>query len=142
MELRCGDGLRPYSAALLFTAWRGAAALGSTQAPPGAEANQLHAAIVNGDVESLRYWLETRHADASGANAGEPGVTPLARCLGLAAKVLDAPPASGRDSSANAPHVVSLRILQEMVMLLHGHGASLTDAASTRPPMAARCATS
>ena len=113
---------------LLFTAWRGAAALGSTQASPGAEANQLHEAIVNGDVESLRYWLEARHADASGANAGEPGVTPLARCLGLAAKVLDAPPASGRDSSANAPHVVSLRILQEMVMLLHGHGASLTDA--------------
>ena len=126
---------------LLFTAWRGAAALGSTQAPPGAEANQLHAAIVNGDVESLRYWLETRHADASGANAGEPGVTPLARCLGLAAKVLDVPP-SERDSSANAAHGVSLRVLQEMVMLLHGHGASLTDAASTRPPMAARCATS
>jgi hypothetical protein len=42
-----------------------------------ANANQLHAAIVNGDVESLRYWLNDRHADASAANAAEPDITPL-----------------------------------------------------------------
>src|SRR5262245_15191959 len=57
---------------LLFVAWRGAAGIASTQPSPGAEANQLHAAIVNGDVESLRYWLEARHTDPSSANASEP----------------------------------------------------------------------
>src|SRR5262249_34205010 len=99
---------------LLVAAWPGAAAVGSAQASPGAEANQLHAAIVNGDVESLRYWLEARHADASSANGSEPGVTPLERCLGLAANVLDAPAAGGRDSRDVAGHTVSLRVLQEM----------------------------
>src|SRR5262245_35991293 len=83
---------------LLFVAWRGVAALGSPQASPEAEANQLHAAIVNGDVESLRYWLEARHADASSANASEPDVTPVERCLGLAARVLDGTTAGERDS--------------------------------------------
>ena len=112
---------------LLVVVWRGAAAIGSTQASPGAEANQLHAAIVNGDVESLRYWLEARHADSSGANASEPDVTPLERCLGLAAKVLDAPAAGERGSRPTETHTVSLRVLQEMVLLLHEHGASLTD---------------
>jgi hypothetical protein len=113
---------------LLFVAWRGAAAIGSTQASPGAEANQLHAAIVNGDVESVRYWLEARHADPSSANASEPDVTPLERCLGLAARVLDVPPAGERGSREIAAHAVSLRVLQDMVMLLHEHGAWLTDA--------------
>ena len=59
------------------------------QPAPHADANQLHAAIVNGDVESLRYWLTVRHANVSAANAAEPDVTPLQRCLGLAARVLD-----------------------------------------------------
>lgn len=104
---------------LLFVSGRGAAAIAATQASPGAEANQLHAAIVNGDVQSLRYWLEARHADASKANASEPDVTPLERCLGLATNVLGDPP---------APPVVSLRVLQEMVTLLHDHNASLTEA--------------
>jgi len=113
---------------VLFVAWRGNVATGSTQAPPAAEANQLHAAIVNGDVESLRYWLETRHVDASSPNASEPGVTPLERCLGLAGKVLDDPPAGDRGSREIAGHAVSLRVLQEMVTLLHAHGASLSDA--------------
>jgi hypothetical protein len=117
-----------FVACLLLVAWRGGAAIGSTQASPGAEANQLHVAIVNGDVESLRYWLETRHADASSANASEPNVTPLERCLGLAGRVLDDPPAGERGSREVAGHAVSLRVLQEMAMLLHEHGASLTDA--------------
>jgi len=113
---------------LLFVAWRSAAAIESTQASPGAEANQLHSAIINGDVDSLRYWLEVRHADASTANASEPGVTPLERCLGLAARVLDPPPAGNRDSRDIAAPAVSLRAVQAMVSLLHAHGASLTDA--------------
>jgi hypothetical protein len=113
---------------LLFVAWRGAAAIGSTQVSTAAEANQLHAAIVNGDVESLRYWLEARHADASGGNAAEPNVTPLERCLGLAGRVLDAPPAEERGSRDVASRTVSLRVLQEMVTLLRQHGAGLTDA--------------
>jgi len=112
---------------LLFVAWRSAAAIESTQASPGAEANQLHSAIINGDVDSLRYWLEVRHADASTANASEPGVTPLERCLGLAARVLDPPPAGDRDSRDIAAPAVSLRVLQAMVVLLHAHGASPTD---------------
>ena len=113
---------------LLFVAWRGTVAIASTQASPGAEANQLHVAIVNGDAEALRYWLQVRHADASKANATEADLTPLERCLGLAAKVLEAPPADGRGSSETAAHAVSLRVVQEMVMLLHEQGARLTDA--------------
>jgi hypothetical protein len=112
---------------LLLVGGSGAAAIGSIQASPGAEANQLHAAILNGDVESLRYWLEARHANASGANASEPDVTPVERCLGLATKVLDTPAAGGRGSGDAAAHTVSLRVLQEMVVLLHQHGASPTD---------------
>jgi hypothetical protein len=113
---------------LLFVAWRGAAAIGSTQASPGAEANQLHAAIINGDAESLRYWLEVRHADASSASSSEPDVTPLERCLGLATGVLEAPTGRRGSRDAAAPHPVSLRVLQQMVTLLHEHGASPTDA--------------
>ncbi len=113
---------------LLFAAWRGAGANEATQASPGAEANQLHTAIVNGDVESLRYWLEVRHADASTPNASEPAVTPLERCLGLAARVLDPPAAGNRDARDIVAPAVSLRVLQAMVLLLHAHGASLTDA--------------
>src|SRR5262245_40041594 len=113
---------------LLFVAWRGPAAIGSIQASPDAEANQLHAAIVNGDVESLRYWLEIRHADASSANASEPDVTPLERCLGLATRVLDVPPDGERGSPEIAANAVSLRVLQQIVMLLHTHGARLTEA--------------
>ena len=92
-----------------------------------AEANQLHTAIVNGDVESLRYWLTDRHADASAGNAAEPDVTPLARCVSLAAHTLDGPPAGEheRDTSSS---VVSLRTLQAMVTLLYQRGARLTDA--------------
>jgi hypothetical protein len=112
---------------LLCVAWRGAAAIGSTQTSPGAEANQLHVAIINGDVESLRYWLEVRHADAFSASSSEPDVTPLERCLGLATAVLDVPTA-GRGSHDAAAHPVSLRVLQEMVTLLHEHDASPTDA--------------
>jgi hypothetical protein len=115
-------------ASLLVVAWRGAAAISSPQAPQSAEANQLHAAIVNGDLDSLRYWLEVRHANASGANAIEPDVTPLERCLGLAARILDAPQAGASDSREIPGHAVSLRIVQEMVTLLHQHGARLTDA--------------
>jgi hypothetical protein len=109
---------------LLLTLQR-AAPIASSQASPGAAANQLHAAIVNGDVESLRYWLEVRRADVVGANASEPDVTPLERCLGLAAMVLDAPPAGERRSPDIAAHVVSLGVLQQMVKLLHEHGARL-----------------
>jgi hypothetical protein len=112
---------------LLFVGSR-TTAIVSTQALPGAEADQLHAAIINGDVEALRYWLETRHADASAANTSEPEVTPLERCLGLAARVLDVPPAGQRGSSEVPDHPVSLRVLQEMVTLLDRHGARLTDA--------------
>ena len=77
---------------LLIAWWGGAHSDARAQAAPHADANQLHAAIVNGDVESLRYWLTVRHAAVSAANAAEPDVTPLQRCLGLAARVLDAPP--------------------------------------------------
>jgi len=97
------------------------------QADSRAEANQLHAAIVNGDVESVRYWLTVRHADASAANAAEPDITPLQRCLGLAARVLDAPPGGESASPGTAAPPVGLRALQEMVTLLHEHGARLTD---------------
>jgi hypothetical protein len=113
---------------LLVIGWRGVTATGSTQASPGAEANQLHASIVNGDVETLRYWLDTRHADASRPNASEPDVTPLERCLGLSALVLDVPPAGDRTARDVAAHTVSLDVLQEMVKLLHEHGARLADA--------------
>jgi hypothetical protein len=59
----------------LIACFGGARSTLRAQAPSHAEANQLHAAIVNGDVESLRYWLTVRHADASAANAAEPGIT-------------------------------------------------------------------
>jgi hypothetical protein len=110
---------------LLFFAWPGAAAIAAAQASAGADANQLHAAIVNGDVESLRYWLEVRRASPSIANTVEPDVTPLERCLRLAARELDTPPRGSRENAAPA---VTLRVLQEMVMLLHEHGARLVDA--------------
>jgi hypothetical protein len=113
---------------LLIVASPGAAAVAPIQATARAEANQLHAAIANGDVESLRYWLQVRKADASVANATEPDVTPLERCLGLAARVLDAPSGGGRDSRPAATPPVGLRVLQEMVILLHERGARLTDA--------------
>jgi len=113
---------------LLFVAWRPAVAITATQASPGAEANQLHAAIVNGDVESLRYWLQVRHADASSADVTEPDVTPLERCLDLATRVLDAPPVGEPGLRETAAHPVSLRVVQEMVTLLHEYGARLTDA--------------
>ena len=89
-----------------------------------ADANQLHAAIVNGDVESLRYWLNDRHADASAANAAEPDITPLGRCVGLAARTLDA--------TDNSSPVVRLSTLQAMVTLLYQHGARLSDAERRR----------
>jgi hypothetical protein len=85
-----------------------------------ADANQLHAAIVNGDVESLRYWLNDRHANASAANAAEPAITPLGRCVGLAARTLGAT----HDSSP----VIRLSTLQAMVTLLYQRGARLSDA--------------
>lgn len=109
---------------LSIVCW-GAGSAVRAQIDPRAAANQLHAAIVNGDVESLRYWLDVRHADASAANAAEPDVTPLERCVGLAARTLGAPVAGGREAPGPA---VSLRALQEMAALLHGHGARLTDA--------------
>ena len=109
---------------LSIVCW-GAAASAQSQSAPRAAANQLHAAIVNGDVESLRYWLDVRHADAAGANAAEPDVTPLERCVGLAARTLVAPSAGNRE--APGP-VVGLRALQDMAALLHQHGARLTDA--------------
>ena len=109
----------------LFIVCWGAAAATRAQGDPRAAANQLHAAIVNGDVESLRYWLNVRHADASAANAAEPDVTPLERCVGLAARTLGA--ASAREREATGP-VVSLRALQDMAALLHEHGARLSDA--------------
>ena len=114
---------------VLMVVWAGASSTVRAQADAGAQANQLHAAIANGDVESLKYWLSTRHANPAAANAAEPGVTPIERCLGLAARVLDAGSAAERrpGNSADAP-VVSLRVLQEMVTLLGEHGARLTDA--------------
>jgi hypothetical protein len=90
-----------------------------------AQANQLHAAIANGDVEALKYWLDVRHADPNASNASEPGLTPLARCLALAGRVLDGTAVS--TSSANGP-AVGLRVLQDMVALLDARGAKLTDA--------------
>jgi hypothetical protein len=94
----------------------------SAQGDPRAAANQLHAAIANGDVEALRYWLDVRQADASAGNAAEPGVTPLERCVGLAARTLDA----SRPPDGQAP--IALRTLQDMVALLHARGARLTEA--------------
>ena len=84
-------------------------------------------AIVNGDVESLRYWLTVRHADVSAANAAEPDVTPLQRCLGLVARVLDAPPDADRNSNESSSPSVGLRTLQSMVTLLHDHGARIAE---------------
>ena len=112
---------------LLIFCWAAASSV-RAQSGPLAEANQLHAAIVNGDVESLRYWLTDRHADASAANAAEPDITPLERCVGLAARTLDAPPAGEREPRETSSPVVSLRTLQAMVALLYQHGARLTDA--------------
>jgi hypothetical protein len=98
------------------------------QSSPRAEANQLHAAIVNGDVESLQYWLTLRHADASAANATEPDITPLVRCIGIVARTLDTPAAGEREPREPSAPIVSLRTLQAMVTLLYEHGARLTDA--------------
>jgi hypothetical protein len=112
-------------AACLTILWSVPATTVLAQGDPRAAANQLHAAIVNGDVESLRYWLDVRHADASAANAAEPDVTPLERCVGLAARTLGAPATKAGDASGPA---VGLRALQDMAALLHEHGARLTDA--------------
>ena len=113
---------------LVIACWGGARSNAEAQAASHADANQLHAAIVNGDVESLRYWLTVRHADVSAASAAEPDVTPLQRCLGLASRVLDAPPAADRPSNDSSNPPVDLRTLQNMVTLLHEHGASITEA--------------
>jgi hypothetical protein len=113
----------------LCVVWWGAAASEAAQSDPRAAANQLHAAIVNGDVESLRYWLDIRHADVSAATAAEPDVSPLERCVGLAARTLDGSSAAGRE----AP-VVGLRALQDMAALLHAHGARLTSAERSQFP--------
>src|SRR5436190_20914916 len=64
----------------------GAAPRTHAQALPHAAANQLHAAIANGDVEALEYWLSARHADPNAATDQEPSVTPLGRCLALAGR--------------------------------------------------------
>jgi hypothetical protein len=112
---------------LLIAWWGGAHSNARAQAAPHADANQLHVAIVNGDVESLRYWLTVRHADVSAANAAEPDVTPLQRCLGLAARVLDAPPDADRNSNESSNPSVGLRTLQSMVKLLHDHGARVAE---------------
>jgi len=113
---------------LVIACWEGARSNAEAQAASHADANQLHAAIVNGDVESLRYWLTVRHADVSAASAAEPDVTPLQRCLGLASRVLDAPPAADHLSNDSSNPPVDLRTLQNMVTLLHEHGASVTEA--------------
>jgi hypothetical protein len=120
----------------LYAVTPGATAIVARQADSHAEANQLHAAIDNGDVDALRYWLSNRHADANAPNAHDPDVTPLARCLALAARVLDgsAPTqtqAATGDASSAGP-VIGLRTLQEMVALLDDHGARLTDADKRR----------
>jgi hypothetical protein len=112
---------------LLIACWGGAHSSARAQAAPHADANQLHAAIVNGDVESLRYWLTVRHADASAANAAEPDVTPLQRCLGLVARVLDPPSDTDRHSNGSSSSSVGLRTLQSMVTLLHDHGARVAE---------------
>jgi hypothetical protein len=112
---------------LLIAWWGGSHSNARAQAAPHADANQLHVAIVNGDVESLRYWLTVRHADVSAANAAEPDVTPLQRCLGLAARVLDAPPGADRHSDESSNPSVGLRTLQSMVTLLHDHGARVDE---------------
>jgi len=111
---------------LLIAWWGGGHSNARAQPAPHADANQLHAAIVNGDVESLRYWVTVRHADVSAANAAEPDVTPLQRCLGLAARVL-APPDADRHSNESSNSSVGLRTLQSMVKLLHDHGARVAD---------------
>jgi hypothetical protein len=112
---------------LLIAWWGGAHSNARAQVAPHADANQLHVAIVNGDVESLQYWLTVRHADVSAANAAEPDVTPLQRCLVLAARVLDAPPDADRNSNESSNPSVGLRTLQNMVTLLHHHGARLAE---------------
>jgi hypothetical protein len=71
--------------------------------------------------------LTVRHADVSAANAAEPDVTPLQRCLGLAARVLDAPPDADRNSTEKSSPSVGLRTLQSMVTLLHDHGARVAE---------------
>jgi len=134
-ELHAGTmcrSLATFLACLSILCWAASSRAGA-QNGARAEANQLHAAIVNGDVESLRYWLTDRHADASAANAAEPDVTPLERCVGLAARTLgDAPPAGERAPRDTSSPVVSLRTLQAMVTLLYQHGARLTDAERRR----------
>jgi hypothetical protein len=112
---------------LLIVWWGSARSIVRGQRAPHADANQLHAAIANGDIESLRYWLTVRHADASAANAAEPDITPLDRCLGLASLVLDARPDAERDPRGTPSPPVSLRTLQSMVALLYEHGARLTE---------------
>ena len=107
--------------------WGGAQSNAQAQAALHADANQLHVAIVNGDVESVRYWLTVRHADVSAANTAEPDVTPLQRCLGLAARVLDASPDADRNSNESSNPSVGLRTLQSMVTLLHDHGARVAE---------------
>ncbi len=129
--------IRPHTAArrrrlamvvtCLLIGWRTVGHPSAQAQAPHADANQLHEAIVNGDVESLRYWLTVRHADVSAANAAEPDVTPLERCLGLAARVLDAPPDANRESTERSSPSVGLRTLQSLVTLLHDHGAQVAE---------------
>jgi hypothetical protein len=107
--------------------WGGSQSNAQAQAALHADANQLHVAIVNGDVESVRYWLTVRHADVSAPNAAEPDVTPLQRCLGLAARVLDASPDADRNSNESSNPSIGLRTLQSMVTLLHDHGARVAE---------------
>jgi hypothetical protein len=71
--------------------------------------------------------LTVRHADASTANAAEPDVTPLQRCLSLAARVLDASPDADRHSHESVNPPVGLRTLSSMVTLLYEHGARVAE---------------
>ena len=67
--------------------------------------------------------MTDRHADASAANAAEPDITPLERCVGLAARTLDAPPAGEREPRETSLPVVSLRTLQAMENLNYSSDA-------------------
>jgi hypothetical protein len=99
----------------------------AAQEPARAEANQLHAAIANGDVDALKYWLDVRHADPQAASASEPVVTPLIRCLTLASRVLDGPATGQGSAAAGGPEaVVGLRTLQDIIALLDAHGATIS----------------
>jgi hypothetical protein len=114
-------------AAALMLALLASATPARGQALPGAEANQLHAAIENGDVDALRYWLTARHVDSNATPASQSDLTPLAHCLRLAARVLDGPASPPAGGTVQATPAVGLRVLQDMVTLLDEHGARLAD---------------